>query len=185
MAKIELDMLNLARRVWTFETEPITVDALPEEKQFGKMGSRYYRSDDKGRTYFMPIKLGGLDLPPSVVSISGGNIIEDTPLTERGGDAKEFISSTDIKLRVRGIIVSEGNSYPENVVSDIRALVSSGKALEMRSVITDLFLVTPERSGYNKVVVYDWNFPSAPGVKNVRPFEIFLKSDEPFDLYID
>lgn len=185
MAKVNLNINELLQTVFGNDTQPFEFEDLPEKSQYGSMGSPYNGVDLYGKSYRLPVSLGGYDLPYPVIRVNGGNRIVETDLTEVRGSMKEFISEEDITITIQGLLIDNSGDYPEDQVKELLKLFRSGKTLELRSVISDLFLLTPDNQGETNVAVYNWNFPEAPGVKNVRGYEVVLKSDTPFDLYLE
>lgn len=185
MGVINLNLIDEYRQRFGSAPRDFDFDEATPRKDTADLGSRYFAKDAQGRDYKMPVKLGDYDLPYPVVSIRGFNQIVETKLTDVRGTQKEFITASDYLIRIRGFIVHESNQYPEAEVKKLKELINKREALEIRSVITDIFMVTPDRQGYDKAVIYDWDLPDAEGVDNVHDYELILKSDAPFDAYID
>ena len=80
--------------------------------------------------------------------------------------------------------MQQANELPEQAVSKLRAIYETDKAISLKCALTDVFLLRPERNGSDEVVASELKFPALPGVKNVRPYELTLISDEPFNLVI-
>ena len=130
----------------------------------------------------MPVTLDDKYLPYPVISVQERNILVETPLTERGGSAIEQVGGDNLLISIRGLIISPTNDYPEEEVKLLRDLKRSGKAMRIASPITDIFLQTQDRRGFDKVVVRSLVFPEVRGIVNVRPYEMELISDNVFDL---
>ena len=122
------------------------------------------------------------NLPYPVVSISSRKTIVETPLTERRGTVKELINIQDYEITIRGFIIGKPNEFPESDVTLLRTIYEQNTPISIQCPITDIFLVRPERNGSDEVVISDLKFPSIQGVKNVRPYELHLISDEAFNL---
>ncbi len=154
----------------------------------GAHGSPYYSNDENGREYFLPItlrsSLGTIDLPYPVISIISKKTIIETPLTERRGTVKEFINIQDYEILVKGLIINESNEFPESDVRMLRDIYELIEPVSIINPVTDIFLLRPERKGCDLVIIKDLKFPSSGGVKNVRPYELTLMSDEPFNLKV-
>jgi hypothetical protein len=121
-------------------------------------------------------------LPYQIVSISSRKTIVETPLTERRGTVKELISIQDYEITIKGFIVGAGNEFPESDVTLLRTIYEQNTAISIQCPLTDIFLLRPDRSGSDQVVIRELRFPSMPGVKNVRPYELHMISDAPFNL---
>ena len=178
-------------RAFSPEFNAVTGDSNPSRITSGAHGSPYYAHDEAGVEYFLPVILSyekdgstiELSLPYPVVSVTSKKTIIETPLTERGGTVKELVNVQDYEIVVKGFIVNNaGNEFPEQQVAALRGIYEQNAALSIQCPLTDIFLLRPGRSGSDKVVVRDMKFPAVTGIKNVRPYELHLVSDEPFNL---
>ncbi len=180
--------------------------------EFGAFGSEYYADDVLGKEYYMPVKItysdGGVtipglsesvnsgssnptanrlkswNLPYPIISISSRKTIVETPLTERRGTVKELINIQDYEITIKGFIVAAANEFPESEVITLRSVYEQNQALSIQSPLTDIFLLRPDRNGSDQVVIRELTFPPVTGVKNVRPYELKMVSDEPFNVII-
>ncbi len=175
----------------------------------GSFGSPLYAEDAFGMEYFMPVTITYPDttalpetpngipfsagtetltilkkwnLPYPVVSINSRKTVIETPLTERRGTVKEMVNIQDYEIIVKGFIVGKPNSFPEEDLVTLRTVYEQNTPVAIRCPITDIFLLRPGRNGSDQVVITDLRFPSLTGVKNVRPYELRMISDEPFNL---
>lgn len=154
-----------------------------EHKQQGTLGAPYYSVTDLGREYYLPVFLDDFELPNPVISIDGRKIIVETPMVERKGTVKEIINIDDYQIIIRGIITNKDrNSMPEETLTKMRELFEKNEAVTIMNVLTDIFLKTPDRKGYDKVVIKDFRIVPTPGVKNCCGYEMALLSDEAFSL---
>jgi hypothetical protein len=159
---------------------------LPQGKMYGKQGSLYISTDNRGVEYYLPCELNyyngsqreDIMLPHPVVSISQGKNIVKTPLTEVNGTVKEMISLKDVDITIRGLLISADRDAPEADMYLLQEIYKSSKETLLRNVLTDIALVD---YGY-RVVIEDLSFPEVKGVKNVRPYEMKLVSDSIFNL---
>lgn len=175
----------------------------------GASGSPYYAKDRLGQEYYMPVTftyqensaapspqqqgaalpdtdsfsaLKKWALPYPVISITSRKIIVETTLTERMGTVKELIASEDYKIVIRGFLIGADNEFPEQDMTMLRTLYEQPTALSMECPLTDMFLLRPNRKGSDHVVITELKLPALAGVKNVRPYELYLSSDEAFSL---
>ncbi len=163
----------------------------------GSQGAPYYGVDAAGKEYFLPVTISfGIDsdgsnstgsisrymLPYPVVSISAEKHIIETQLTERRGTVKELVNTTDYTIKVKGFVIGADNEFPEAEVEMLRNLYEQNQPLSLECPLTDIFLLRPDRSGSDMVVITDLKLLSVTGVKNVRPYELTFRSDEPFNL---
>ncbi|MBA3899525.1 MAG: hypothetical protein H0X62_04815 [Bacteroidetes bacterium] len=170
-----------------FGYKPMDIDIKEKEvlkkSTPGKYGS-YYATDAMGRTVFMPLTLGGLFLPYTWVNVSGSKNIVETPMTERRGVVREHISMDDYQFNVKGFVIGHDGRYPEKDVEDLRILFERNEALSCKSILTDIFLLSTEHGGQDKVVIQNFHLHENPGVEHVRAFEFQMVSDQAFELEI-
>jgi hypothetical protein len=122
------------------------------------------------------------NLPYPVVSINSRKTIIETPLTERRGTVKELINIQDYEIIIKGFIIGTTNEFPENDAKTLRTIYEQNMAVSIQCPLTDIFLVRPDRSGSDLVVIRELKFPPVIGIKNVRAYELRMVSDEPFNL---
>lgn len=147
-----------------------------------KKGQALTARDKFGFEYYMPVKLNGYDLEHPVISIVGKRNIVETVLTERQGTVKELINISNWEITIHGLIIDKYGDYPEDEITQMVDLFHTNKAVEIESALTDIFLMRWERKGNNTVVIKEMTFPEAKGAMNVRPYELKLLSDAPFNL---
>jgi len=206
MAEIIFNLGDLFEQTFGYKTQafdPVFQEATgniaPMRTEQGAQGSPYYANDALGHEYFMPVTLtfgagattGNINSPTSltkwnlpypVISVSSRKTIIETPLTERRGTVKELINTEDYEIVIRGFIISDTNDFPENDVTTLRSIYEQNNALSIQCPLTDIFLLRPDRNGSDQVVIRDLKFPAITGVKHIRPYELQLVSDEPFNL---
>jgi hypothetical protein len=83
---------------------------------------------------------------------------------------------------IKGFIIGNANEFPETDVTRLRNIYEQNVALSIQCPLTDIFLLRPDRSGSDQVVIKELTFPAITGVKNVRPYQVRMISDEPFNL---
>ncbi|MCW3120695.1 MAG: hypothetical protein JWQ38_187 [Flavipsychrobacter sp.] len=181
----------------------------PSRNEQGTHGSSYYAKDKTGTEYFMPVTLTYTDisllpasaqnkpasggnqtsatlrkwnLPYPVISISSRKTIIETPLTERRGTVKELINIKDYEITIKGFIIGNKDEFPEADITILRTIFEQNIPLSIQCPLTDIFLLRPSRSGSDHIVITELKLPTISGVKNIRPYELHLVSDEPFNL---
>jgi len=157
-------------------------EALPIPSQSAKLGSPYYAQDALGRNYFMPVKLGDLELPLPVIRINARKNIVETTMVNRQGTVKELISVDDYKISIRGICLGNSQQWPEELVAGLQDLFALNKAVSIRCPLTDIFLKTKARGGSDKAVITHLDILETKGFKGVVPYQIDLISDSEFVL---
>lgn len=150
-------------------------------------GVSYYHLNSNGNSVFMPIWLSTVDnnalmylLPNTVMSLGLQTHIVTTRLPNRHGTVKEEVADDDWEIKVRGIIVGKGNSYPEEEVQTLIDWRNNRQAFSIQNVKAAICLEEGER-----VVITRLNLPENRGFQNTQPYEIELLSDREYSLYID
>lgn len=164
------------------ESNPFKIDTAANRTEFSSLGQPYYKQDYLGREMFMPVMLDGYLVPFAVVSVTEKKTLIETPMPERGGSVTELISIDDYLINIKGIIVEDEDKFPETQIKNIHELFLQNNSIELRSVITDIFL-----SGVfeHRVIIKEVKWPASPGVENAKPFEIDCKSDMIYELIIN
>ncbi len=211
MAEISFSLADLFEQTFGYKTKAFDPEfksvtgqnaLLAGRKENGAQGSPYYSIDELGKEYYMPVTimyndtsedtglntnessgpLSKWNLPYPVISVTSRKTIVETPLTGRKGTVKELINVQDYEILVRGFIIGNTNEFPEADVTKLRTIYEQNTALSIQCPLTDIFLLRPDRSGSDQVVIRELSFPSMNGVKNVRPYLLRMVSDEPFNL---
>jgi hypothetical protein len=152
-----------------------------KKSKSGMYGS-YYAKDVMGRDVFMPLTLGGLMLPYVWMNIKGTKRIVETPMTERRGSVLELIAIDNYQIGVKGFVIRHDGAFPEEDIEDLRKLYERAESLECKSVLTDIFLLSKEHSGKDKVVMRDLEIMDNQGIEHVRGFQFSLTSDQILEL---
>lgn len=178
----QFDLGALFNKVWKTGMPEYDLKSTNESDAFAsKFGSSVYRKADAvGRYYFMPVKLGDVELQYPIIRIQGRKNIVETQLTERKGSVIEIINQESYQIYIRGFLINHTGDFPEEAVHEMKELFETNQSVPIRSVLTDLFL-TDEDS----VVIADLSFPEVTGVENVKPYELNLISDSNFELEIE
>lgn len=195
---MHLDLPGLFEEAFGYRTPAFAPRFDPhtsDRQSVSLLGSPYYANDAMGREYYMPVTLtyndaateGGQkwDLPYPVVAISSRKTIFETQLTERRGTVKELVNTEDYLISIKGFLTGRDGLFPEEDITRLRQLFETNEPISISCVLTDIFLLRPDRQGSDKVVIRDMKLPQISGVKNIRPYELVLVSDEPFNLITD
>lgn len=165
-------------------------DQVPAVNQSSSKGLPLYEVDDWGRTYFMPIYMGADNSslnPLPYPTITGGSrmgIIE-TSLTERNGSVEEIINMNNFEFRIRGLIIDKNGNWPEaqmQALLDLQKQQQTNGPVIMQSAFSDMFLLTKDRGGNDKVIIKSIYFPEGRGDIKVRAYEMEVMSVEDFSL---
>ena len=210
MAIVDLDLWDLYKKefgsdpsAFKPQIEPVMGDTELSRVNTGKLGSPYYATDaGLGVEYFMPVLLtypdtsadnsgllpGGTgilmswNLPFPIVKVGGKKTVIETPLTERRGSVKELVNIQDYKITITGLLIAATNDFPEEQVTALRTLYEQNTPITIKCPLTDIWLMRPDRSGSDQVVILDFDITTKKGVKNVVEYRLELVSDEPFNL---
>lgn len=150
------------------------------KKQNTALGSPLWSQNSKGITYFMPVTLDGIELPNTLISFSGKKNIVETPLIGRRGTVKELINIEDYEIQIRGIVVDDGRSFPDEFIMKLQELFEKNESVSLQCALTDIFLQQDD-----SVVIKAIRFPDMKGIENAQAFEINCVSDPYFELIIE
>lgn len=187
MAELSINISDLFEQQFGYKTNAFNFSRLPDTNRVAKGGTDLIDRDAYGREFFMPVWIGPdvnsyVELSYPVIRVECKKTIVETSLTERNGTVKELINTQDYKITIRGIIVGLDNQWPEDSIVALNDLFRIQQPLLIKSALTDIFLITPERNGYNKVVMTSISFPEGKGAKNVRGYQMEFTSDQIFSL---
>lgn len=177
-------------------TNPFLIPNGEDKPTHSSTGAPYYDTDLLGREFFMPVYLSHADkngntisytdkndpnvwqLPFPVISIRGNISIVDTNLVQRRGSVHEIINQDDYLISIKGIMVTEDNTFPEAMVRRLREFYEIGQSLTIISALTDQFL----HNGEDKVIIRAFDMPGVPGSQGLRAYSLDLVSDSIFTL---
>lgn len=181
----QFDLNTMFAQQFGYSPQKIEVpkESVRKKSQTGKYGS-YYEKDLMGRDVFMPMTLGGLFLPYVWFNISSTKKFVNTDLTESRTTVREYIALSGYKMSVKGLVIGHDGRFPESAVEDLKTLWERNEALEIKCVLSDIFLLTPENGGQDRVVMTNFNLAENPGVEHVRGFTFDLETDQEFELEI-
>jgi hypothetical protein len=158
------------------------------KKSEGKYGS-YYGKDMLGRTVFMPVTFlyqdtqaqvigelirpeQGVYFPYAWVRIRSSKRIVETPLTERRGTIKELINIEDYYISIQGFAMRHDGSFSEEEIEALKTLYETNRPVHLRCIVSDIFLLSTENGGQDKVVITDFDLRDNTRIEHVRGFEI-------------
>jgi hypothetical protein len=179
----------IIRGIPTAAQQKFAADSFPD-----MMTAKYLKTtSEKGVSYrtgdsdlFMPVWISEIEnnaleylLPNAVTSLSSQMHIVTTNLVNRDGSVKEQIAASDWEIRIRGVLIGEGENYPESETQLLVDWYKKKKALYIQNVRTAICLQQRE-----KVIMSNLELKELRGFENIQPYEIQLVSDIEFDLYI-
>lgn len=151
--------------------------------EFVQMRYTLKDSTPQGVALFMPVAIGGLNLPnePSLSFYVSKRLIE-TPLvgSRRNGSVIEQIGVENWQITIRGVAINYNSKkvYPEDAVKALKDLFYKNQSLKIECALTKLL-------GIERIVLKDLSFPEMIGVQHAQAYEFKAISDEDFDLEID
>lgn len=195
MSQLHFNLPDLFERTFGYKSrafDPGFEERNKKAEQNAKLGADYYGTDMSTGEYYMPVTIeyqsgtSGADskwtLPHPVIAVTSRKTIIETPLTERRGTVKELINVQDYDIVIKGFIINKKNEFPEEDITTLRNIYELNKPVSVKCPVTDIFLLRPDRKGSDKVVIKELKFPPVSGIKNIRPYELHMVSDEPFNL---
>ena len=105
------------------------------------------------------------------------NIVK-TPMQGVDGTIKEYISDGDYSVTIKGAIVSNDNSLPEEGIKLLHQLCLVKDDIAVENEFLQLFDI------YN-IVIESYSFPEQEGYLNMQLFELQCISDKPIQLIIE
>lgn len=148
-----------------------------KETSRGKTGTPFWSMDLEGRWYYMPVRLGNVELWNPIMRISSKKTIIETHLTERPGSVKEIINRQGYIIHVKGVIKRSDGLWPEEELRMLNELYQKDESLEIDSPMTCILLAGQEEM----VVIKDFKLPAPKGETAIM-YELELISDIDFDL---
>ena len=195
--EVDLSLGDLFRKAFGYESpafdpkfETVGGDTPAFQSNNGSAaGTPFYASDLLGREVYLPIRIkypeAGANsttlvdwmLFYAVVSIDSAKTIVKTSLTERNGDVVELINSGGYAINIKAFLINQvTNEMPEADLIILRKVCETSEPIWLQCALTDIFV------GNRKVVVTRMRVPEVRGIKNVRPIELDVITDENFNL---
>ena len=151
-----------------------------KDNQRSQTGSPFWSQDLEGRWYYMPVRLGDVNLHNPVMRIVSRKTIIETHMTERVGSVKEIINRQDYAIFIKGMIKRSDDTYPEEEVRLLNELYKRDEAIEIDSALTCVLLEGQDEMA----VIKHLDFPYTRG-ENMILYEMELVTDIDFDLEIN
>ncbi len=149
-------------------------------KEKSAYGTDYWRDNLLGIEVYMPIKLGGIDLPNPSISIAGRMNIVETVIVGQEGTVKEEINTNDYDINVRCYVFDDSGTYPEDLVRELADLWKQRKLLTIECVLTDFFLQAKDNC-----IITGISLPEQQGNEDMQIIELSLRSDREYELILD
>lgn len=119
---------------------------------------------------------GDLLLESAVIDISRAKRVVTTELQGVDNSVKEFITNGDYQIKVSGLLVTNGASYPKEELGKLNAFMEAKTPIGVVHEVLDKINV-------RYVVVTSYSYPRAP-FSNAQPYEFSCVSDQPIIINI-
>lgn len=123
-------------------------------------------------------------LPYCVIGLGGSKIIVKTPMTERVGSVREQYNIDDYTFSIKGFLINEDRTFPEDELTEIKELFELMKAVTIENALTNIFLTNPKLKPdeQRRVVITKMDLLEVQGGRHVRPFTMQVEGDTVFTL---
>jgi hypothetical protein len=121
----------------------------------------------------------GIYVPCCVVELAAEKIVEKTIIQNQKikGTVKEYFAQGDYQVTIKGILSSDDNSYPMQLVKTLKEIFDAPAAIELvHELMNEL--------GIYNVVLEGIRWLPTNGYVNLQPFEIRGVSDNPVELQL-
>lgn len=112
-----------------------------------------------------------------MVTITGKQVIAKRRVAKgkSRGTIKERWTLDDYQVKIEGILMSQGNSYPERDVRKLRKYCEAGEVI-VASPLLELF-------GISRLVIESWEMPHTSGIEN-QNYSLSCLSDDSYKLLL-
>lgn len=149
-------------------------------KDRSQLGERYWADNLLGIKVFLPVKLGGIELPNPCISITGRMNIVETVMVSQEGTVKEEINTNDYDINIRCYVFDDSGSFPESLLNDLVKLWKTRTLLTIECVLTDFFL--PAK---NNCIITGISLPEQKGNEDMQIVDFAIRSDREYELILD
>lgn len=180
MPQLSYDLPAMFAAVWGYTmAAEYNFKSIPDKKKETALGSPLWGKNKKGIFYFMPVKLGDLELPNAIISFQGKKNIIETQLIGYKGSIKELINIDSYEITIRGILIDEEISFPDEQIMDLQELWDKNESISLQCALSDIFLQEDD-----KVVIRSIRLPEMKGIEHAQAYEIECISDAYFELIL-
>ena len=131
---------------------------------------RYTVINTEGTTEIVPY--GGIEIQTIVFEASQQKNIVKTQIAGRDGAIKEYISSNDTAITMRGAVVnSQSIAYPRQAVQNLIRIFKVPQQIRIISKFVNDIL------GFEYITIESWNLVTTPGLRNVQAFTATAVND--------
>ena len=177
-----LDLNNFFMQVLGYIPPKFEATDLPARKEISNQGAPLYAKDRLGREYYMPVKLGGVQLPLPLISLDTAEqnwVIRK--MLNRNGTSKGLLGTGDYRIYIRGFCLGNNGQMPEEDLAVLSALEKRRERMDIESALTAIFLPAPQQAiRVSPIRISEIR----RGMKGVLEYQFELLSDQPFTLEV-
>ncbi|MFV0313257.1 MAG: DUF6046 domain-containing protein [Dysgonomonas sp.] len=132
----------------------------------------------KGREVFLPVHLwmsnqDYLAIYCCTIRVTSKKTIIRTAVSERVGTIKEQFSVGDYIFTIKGVLIGEDGTFPDDKILKLKELYEATVAVELHNAYTELFMTASRR-----IAIESIEFPEVQGgSKHHKPFVLTCESD--------
>lgn len=128
--------------------KPATFDAKEaySKKRISDKGAAMWAQSHLGTEYYLPVKLGGVQLPIPLISIETAEknwVIRK--MIAREGTTKGLLGTGDYRIFIRGFCVGKNGEWPEEQLELLSDLEKRKEVLDVENALTSIFLPEPQQ----------------------------------------
>lgn len=122
------------------------------------------------------ITFEGLEIDQVLMTVSMAKNIVTTAVVGRNGTVKEYIADGDYQITIQGALASnQPDVYPVTEFANLLEILAAPVSVRVESEFLSQFDI-------QEIAVTGYDFPQAPGFRNMQYFSITAISDEPIEL---
>lgn len=151
--------------------------AIPWQERIGK-GTPLWGRNVLGRAVFMPVKLGGIELPNPLISFGGEKSIIETDVVEVG-TVFEKVFTRPYDITIICTLLNEEGTFPEKQVIQLEKLYREGTLYTLECALTDIFLQPKNNFILSRIDLQDMQ-----GIEDAQVIQLSGRSNVDFQLEI-
>jgi hypothetical protein len=174
----EYDIQNLTRTAFGYSVLPFPLLGIKSPlPKLNKIGNAIIGKNHIGTPFFMDVIIDDLPLPnePLITFTNQKKIIQTAIVgSERRGTVKEFISTSDYKIKIEGVCIDPTiKDYPQKQVEEIIKICEKPKSLSFKNSLAELY-------GIYNIVITSYSFANMQGHPYSQKYYINAVSNDDF-----
>ncbi len=131
-----------------------------------------------GTPAIFPLTLNDFKLSiEPIIQIDGGNRLIETPMTGNDGEVIEMVSRIGYQISIRGVLIGNGDEYPEEELRKLRTVLESKEAINVTCKLLSYFNI-------NKIAIRRVKYHGNEATESMQPYEIEAVQDKDWELII-